>query len=413
MRKFRAVVGAIAACTFFLSSCVTSGTQTGSLDLGPLLSSSFFKTKVKEEPGVQKPKIDIIIPVFDPGLPEDTSTYKDEGIWPELRRAEATRFSYKMKVALEETGAFGAIRVMPDKRATGDLYILGKINDSDGEEVDINVEAYDIGGKLWFSGSFDHDVPDDFFTNIRNKDKDPYDPVFEKAATRLVEELQYHAAKDLENLQALTTLRFGSNFSEEAFTKYMKFEGGKVSLASFPSSKDTMLKRIEAIRVRDQLFVDQMQTHYEQFSKKMDTSYAAWQEHSFNELKAEREANIEAAGTAVAGVALIGLAVLAVVAGANSDSFDGATLGATAGTLGGMAGASLLQKSFKHSEEAKIHREALEELGQSMEVEIGPQVVEFEEKTETLTGNAKEQFSQWRGFLKKIYEAEATPNIQL
>ena len=35
----------------------------------------------------------------------------------------------------------------------------------------------------------------------------------------------------------------------------------------------------------------------------------------------------------------------------------------------------------KTSEEAKIHREALEELGESIDIELGPQVVEFEEET--------------------------------
>lgn len=407
------LIAGITACSFLLSSCVTTGTQMPSFNLGPLMSNSLFKMKVEEEPGVIKPKLDIIIPVFDPGLSDDATENEEDKIWLELRRAEATRFAYKMKVALEETGAFGAVRVMPDKRATAELYLLGKINESDGEEVDIDVDVYNIGGKLWFSKSFDHDVPDDFYTNIRNQGKDPYDPVFKEAAERLAEELQYHASNDLDKLQSLTMLRFGANFSEEAFSEHLKNEDGKVSLVSFPSKEDKMLKRIKAIRIRDQLFVDRMQEHYEQFSQKMDLSYAKWQEHSFNEHKAERDAQIEAAKDAALGVALIGLAVLAAVAGAKSDNYNGATMGATGAVVGGMAGASFLEKSFKHSEEAKIHREALEELGQSMDIGIAPQVVEFEKKTEKLSGSAKEQFSQWRTFLKRIYEEEATPDAQL
>ena len=35
--------------------------------------------------------------------------------------------------------------------------------------------------------------------------------------------------------------------------------------------------------------------------------------------------------------------------------------------------------------------------------------VAFEEKEQQLAGNAKEQFAQWRGFLKTIYELEKTP----
>jgi hypothetical protein len=37
-------------------------------------------------------------------------------------------------------------------------------------------------------------------------------------------------------------------------------------------------------------------------------------------------------------------------------------------------------------------------------------VIEFEKKTVELTGTAKEQFAQWRAFLKQIYAQEATPD---
>lgn len=411
--KIRKRIALVTSFCFLLSSCLTTGTQMPSLDIGPLMSSSLFKWKVEEEEGVTKPKLDVAIPVFDPGLPEDTSTYEDNNIWPEVRRAEANRFAHKLKIALDETEAFGAVRVVPDKRATSDLYVMGEINASDGEEIDIDIKVYDISGKLWFDKSFDHDVDDDFYKNIRNSGKDPYDPVFEEAAQRLVEELDYNAAADLKKLQSLTTLRFAANFSEEAFAEHLNIKNGKVTLASYPSDEDPMLKRVNAIRVRDQLFVDRMQPHYEQFSQKMETGYLAWQKASADELSAKRDAQLEAAGEAAAGVALIGLAVLAAVAGAQSDNPNGASMGAGAAVVGGMAGVAMLEKASKSHEEAKFHNDALKELGQSLEAEVAPQVVEFEEKTAELTGNAEEQFTQWRSFLKQIYAEEATPNVQL
>jgi len=73
----------------------------------------------------------------------------------------------------------------------------------------------------------------------------------------------------------------------------------------------------------------------------------------------------------------------------------------------------LIEKSFQTSEEAKVHREALNELGQSLNVELEPKVVEFDQKTVELTGTAKEQFAQWRTFLQQVYAAEATPDTQL
>jgi len=403
----------ILACAFVLSGCATGSSGSSNAGIGPPTSSSYLKSKVKEASSTQAPKLDIIIPVFDPGLPDDPKKYEKEGIWPELRRAEASRFAYKMKLALEKTGAFGAVRVMPDKSATGDLYVLGTINESNGENVDIDIKVYDISGKRWFDKSFDHEVTKDFYSNIRNKGKDPYDPVFKKAAERLVEELKDQAPKDLAKLQKIKDLRFGANFSEDAFSRYMRVKGGVVSLLSYPDKSDLMLKRVKAIRVRDQLFTDSMQSHYEQFNQKMDTSYAVWQKQSFMELDAERKSTRDAIGNAVAGVALIGLAVLSAVAGGQSNTYAGSAAGTTGAVVGGIMGTKLLEKSFRTSDEAKFHRDALSELGQSIDSEMAPQVVAFEKSTLKLTGSAKEQFAQWRAFLKKIYVQEATPDVQL
>jgi len=390
--------------TFFLSSCQTTGGNLSSLKVGPLTSSSFFKSEVNE-PGVQKPKLDVIIPVFDPGLPENPDEYEKAGIWPELRRAEATRFAFKLKDALEQTGKFGAVRVTPDKNATGDIYILGTIDESDGENVEIDVEVIGVNGDVWMDTSFDHEVKESFHNDLRNDGKDPYNPIFEEAATKIADELKYHKAGDLEDLQYITTLRFGTNFSEEAFSQHMTVNGDEVQLVSKMSDEDTMLHRVKAIRTRDQLFVDSLQVNYAQFSEKMNDSYLMWQEQNLIELKAKREAEAEAAMEAVGGVLLIGLAVLA----ATSNSHNGAA----GAVVAGAAGTALISESFKTSEEAKAHRDALNELGQSLDMELAPQVIEFEKETVKLTGDAKDQFQQWRKFLKKIYAQESTPDTRL
>ncbi len=113
---------------------------------------------------------------------------------------------------------------------------------------------------------------------------------------------------------------------------------------------------------------------------------------------------------------MLGAAVLAAVAGANSGDAGGQALGTLGAVGGGMAGASLLQDSFKKSAEAKVHRDAINELGQSLDVEMSSKVVELSNDTVELielTGTAKEQFSQWRLFLKKIYEKEKTPEVEI
>lgn len=431
----RTVTTYVVCAAFLLSSCV-SATGSGGVGLGPQLSSLFDS----EEEGVaidpDKPKLDIIIPVFDPGLGPDkedveTTPAPRSGrseppaagkspepsgadiAWPELRRAEANRFAYKLKLALEDTGAFGAVRVTPDKTATGDVYLLGTIEESDGENVEIDIGAFDISGNRWFEKSFDHSVDENYHGNYRNKGKDPYDPVFAEIAQYVLEQLRYRDTEELRTIKRITDLRFAASFSDAAFADYLDVSDGKYHLTAYPSSEDPMLAKTQAVRVRDQLFVDGLQQNYRLFSEEMETSYLIWQEQSQLELQAKREAQYTAAGEAVAGVLLIGLAVLAIAAGAESDDANTRAAATTAGTLAGTAGGVLLAESWQSSKEAEIHVDALEELGQSIDMELAPQVVAFEEKTVELTGTAGEQFAQWRAFLKKIYDEESVPDVQL
>jgi len=396
---------------FLLSGCATNNTRS-STGVGPSLSSSY--SNQKEINSVQTlPKLDVIIPVFDPGLPEDPEDYEDENIWPEIRRAEANRFAYKLKEKLDETGQFGAVRVAPDRTATGDLYILGQIKESNGEEVEIAVEVIDISGREWLDKSFEHEISETFHKNYRNIGKDSYDPLFEKIATEIAEELNDHESKELEDLHYLSDIRFGANFSDSKFMQYIKIEEDQFKLVGKPSDQDPMFRRVKAIRVRDQLFIDGLQNNYAAFSTKMNDSYLMWQNQSLLEIKAKRAANRKAIAQGLGGVALLALGILSGVAGANSNSVFAQSGGLTGAMLGVAGGISLISESFSTSAEAKVHRDTLNELGRSVDLEMAPKVIAFNKASVELTGNAREQFIQWRTFLQKVYSEEKTPDVQL
>lgn len=422
MRLHKKLTAIIACCSLFLSSCVTTtGSTTGSAqgpDIGPQLSSIMSKVArigktqtTAYDPN--RPKLDVVVPIFDPGLPEAGKEYSTEGVWPELRRAESIRFATKLKSALEETNAFGAVRVTPDNTATADLYVLGKIEESDGEDVEIELQVFDVSGKRWLYESVSHTVEPSFHKNIRNDGKDSYDPLFDDAARHIVEELSYHDNSELADLKRITDLRFGASFLEEAFVEHLAVKDGLFTLASLPSDNDPMLVRTKAIRVRDQLFVDGLQDNYRSFSEQMNTSYLVWQEQSLLEQKAKRDAQRKAAGEAIVGVLAIGLAVAAAAAGGRSDNYNTQSAAVGAATVGAVVGAKFLSDSFQTNEESKIHRDALEELGESLDADLAMKIVAFEEQSVELKGTATEQFAQWRGFLKKIYLQEQTPEKQL
>ena len=191
-------------------------------------------TQIEQQTEITKkqqdaPKLDVVIPVFDPGL---DSTKDEENVWPEMRRAEANRFAWKLKEALEGSGRFNVVRVTPDRNATGELYVVGRIVESSGEDVEIAIQVFDISGRdlitanrtssfNFLSGvvdtkkivgdsvsekSFSHSVDDDFFKDIRNKGKDSYQPVFDDAAAYVVTLLKDLSVTDTVDMKKIADL---------------------------------------------------------------------------------------------------------------------------------------------------------------------------------------------------------------
>ena len=416
----RTLVYVLVLTHILTTGCVTTGDKFRFSKAGPKLSSEYEEGENSAE-FLSRPKLEVVIPVFDPGLSDKAKNYKEEGIWPELRRAESNRFAYKLKLALEKTGVFGAVRVTPTKTASGDLYILGEIKKSDGAEVAFNLEVIDISGREWMDKSFDHEVTEAFYKDPRNlstqwgvSNKDPYDPVFDEAAEKIVSLLKKRSTAELSDLQYISNLRFGANFTQDAFMQHLKIDDEEITLVSKPSDDDPMLQRVSSIRVREQMFVDSMQRNYANFSKKMDDSYWRWQEASLTEMKLKNDAERKAMWKALAGVLLIGLSVAAAASGNSNDNYYGPDPATTTAAVSGVVGGAwMLSESFKNAEEAKLHRNALNEMGGSINLEFSPQVVEFENETVELTGNAEQQFSQWRLFLQSIFVQESTPDVML
>ena len=387
----------LAAAFVALAGCATMGTTPG-----PAVGPGSTTTAASAADAYRGVRLDVIVPVFDPGLPEDPDDYEKEGVWPELRRAESNRFAVALKDALQATQVFGDVRVSPDTEATGDLYVIGAIERSDGQDVKIALDVMDIGGRRWKRGRYRHRVKEHFWRDPRNAGKDPYQPVFDEAAADIAKLVTKRSSEALTELRQLAEIRFARFFSEDAFAEHVSERDGRVTLTALPDADDPMLGRTRAIRVREGLFMDRLQTHYAAFAQRTDSSYSAWQEHSLTEVKARNAARGRALAQGVVGAVLaVGGAYSAVKGGRNSNAGQ-----EVAGVTAAIAGGVLIAKSFQNSAEGKVHAEALSELGESLDVEVAPQVVELEGTTAELTGDAREQFLQWRAFLKRIHAEE-------
>ena len=94
--------------------------------------------------------LDIGIEPLDPGIPEDLDEIEKQLIIPDVRRAESSYLAFQLKDTLELTGNWGAVRVTPSPSNSVDLHVVGRILQSDGELIKVEVTVTDATGAQWY-----------------------------------------------------------------------------------------------------------------------------------------------------------------------------------------------------------------------------------------------------------------------
>jgi hypothetical protein len=372
------------------------------LGLGACVNQSIKSTSVPSVKGASTAVeehllLDVGIAVFDPGL-EDYD--EDERVYPEVRKAEARYMPNLLSQAMQDSGAWGAVRVVPDSTQITDLLVQGEILYSDGEELQLQITATDSRGYTWLDKKYTGKASGYAYKMTTRSTYDPFQAVYNTIANDLLQLQEELREEDRENVRLVTELLFARSFSPDAFDGYLGQNRKKhYVVLRLPAEEDPMLERVRSIRERDQLFIDTLQEYYITFDAQMDGPYQEWRKLSYQEAVALRELRAESTRNLIAG----GVAILAGIAGASSG--DSATT-RTAGQVAIIGGGYLLKSGLEKRNEAQIHVEALEELGMSLEAEITPQVIELDDRTVMLSGNVEDQYAQWRKVLEELYRAE-------
>jgi hypothetical protein len=341
--------------------------------------------------------LDIAILPFDPGL--DDADDDDTAVLPAVRNAEAQYLPNKLAATLQQTAAWGAVRAVPSRQTIVDVYVDGTIVHSDGETLTLDISVSDSSNRHWYKKSYGETVGQYAYDNSRQTKRDPFQGLFNRIANDLLQYNQQLSSEDAKKLRTISALRFARDFSPETFNKHIKeTPGGQLEILSLPARNDPTLLRIERIRERDYLYIDTMQEYYDAFSLKMDKPYQAWRMNSYEELEAVRELKRQYRNRTIGGI----VAIVAGIAAAGSNS--GSSQSAAAVSIG--AGALLVKSGLAKKAELQIHKDALIELGQSLEAAVEPRVIELENRSITLTGNVEAQYTQWKELLQDIYQAE-------
>ena len=347
--------------------------------------------------------LDVGVVLFAHGVDESDD---DALAYLNVRKSEAVWFTSQLKNTLDKSNSWGLVRALPSANSRLDLIVKGRLIQSDGERVILQIDAHDSGGNLWFSREYEQ-VASQYSYNpeVRWTD-DPFQGLFTRIANDLFDHRESLSANQLRTIRATTKVLFAREFLPEAFGTYLvEDEQGIVSLVSIPSEDDPFMRKVDRIRSRNDLFLDVIQDYYRAFKSDMSSPYQEWRKLSYKEVLKERQVREQARKEKIAGVVAIAGGVVAA-----RTSRNGATQ--VAGIAGSIYGANLFARSFIKSEQALAHSETLREMGSSLELALEPSVIDLQDRSVTLSGTVEDQFQDWRRILSRMFELEEGERIQ-
>ena len=344
--------------------------------------------------------LDIGVAIFDPGI-DELDDDQEQVTNHQIRVAESRYAPYLLAETLQRSANWGIVRLMPNSRSPMDVYVNGVILESNGESMSMRIQVSDSTGRNWYTKEYDQAVSQFSYDPSQRQQSDPFQILYNNIANDLLAWRKENiVAREITEIRTISEMLFAKRFSSEVFDDYLEQDrNGVYEIISLPANNDPLLNRIRDIRERDFMFIDTVQDYYATYVRQMRLPYDSWREQSYYETITLRELEVAAKRRFIAGAAAVVGGIAAGAQGNNYASYVGAAAGVG-------AGAYLIRSGLDKRAEARMHLESIEELGQSLEDEVAPQVIGLDDRTITLTGSVEEQYEQWREVLADLYAVE-------
>jgi hypothetical protein len=344
--------------------------------------------------------VDVAIDLFSPGVSDTPpSPLLQQGIRSAVRKSEARYVPIHLRNTLQSTGQWGAVRVVPGGASWAELLVTGRIEKSNGKDLEVELSARDAAGRVWLERTYKQRADTSAYAKERPLDgRDPFQALYNRIANDLLRERDRRKPRELAAAREVAALRFAAEMSANPYATYLATDGkGRSSVVRLPAADDPMILRIGAIRERDHMFVDTLNEYYNDFYARMDRPYDDWRAYSYEEQKLLDSTNQGALLKKILG----GIAVLSGILLIDPRDDHGVK---DIMILGGIAA---INAGFEQGKEAGIHKAALSELADSFEGELTPLLVDVDGKVVQLTGSAEVQFNKWRELLHQIAATDA------
>ena len=343
--------------------------------------------------------LDVGIRVFDPGIPDDAdakAALEAKGVFEDVRKSEARYLPITLKTTVETTGFWGAVRLVPGANAV-DVAIDGDIVTSNGKKLVIDLRVADARGRSWLEKRHEQQADRIAYDKKSKSKREPFQSLYNRIANDLLKAGQALAPKDLVEIRRVAELKFAADLAPTAFGNYLTYKKGRFSVAKLPAAGDPMMARVAQIRERDQMFIDTLNEYYADLFAKMDPPYGSWRSDSYEEQVALDKLNRASKWEKILGAAaIVGGVMIAREGGGWGNPGEVAIL----------AGMASISDSMNKAEQAKMHRQALNELAESFDSEASELLVDVEGEVIRLKGSVETQYGTWRQMLRQIFATE-------
>lgn len=326
--------------------------------------------------------LDISIRIFDPPPPPVVAVVAENpgidkpviDISPEIRLTESRYLPMFLRFRLEDSGLFGAVRVLPALDQGAQLMIEGQVKQSDGATLEVAIVARDSTGRIWIDKTYVGTAVESVALNESPTNQDPFGYLYSELVRDLGGKLQELTQAQIIEIRTVALLRFGYGLAPQFFTDYLQESAtGTVTISRLPAGNDPLLQRIEQIREHEFLFIDVVDQEFQKFFTEIKPVYDMWRK--FRREQTESASNFETRETTT------------------QSQFSRGSYYA-------------LQESYNNYRWAKIQALYLDELSEGFANEVEPTQIELQDSLYKLTGTFEQQYREWRSILAELLALE-------
>jgi len=322
----------------------------------------------------ERPALNVVIASFDPGVPEDRSSFRELQIFPRIREIEAHLIPFLLRETLVQSGEWGAVRVVPEIDEAAELQVRGTIVESNGIGLSLRIAVTDAAGSVWIDEVFSSGPERIGESNKSNKKASLFIDLYREISEFLLAARDARSAAELRAAQGISLMRYAVTLAPSAFAGFLQHTAdGQWRLLRLPATNDPMLQRIEMIRDTEFLITDTVDAKYRELSDELSKTYDAWREYRLKFAGYEAENRRYAA--------------------ANSDDAPRGSWEA-------------IKDQYEIYKYDRITAQEQDRLAIAFNNEVGPTVEAMEARVAELEGWVETGYEEWRRLLEELYEVE-------